>query len=157
MGTAHIQTDYHKTPRCPHANGNLLKIAGFMLNQKTVQCQCFTGNAGRFALKALAPQGLLADISLAFVCNSEEEIGSGSSRELIRREARRSAFAFVLECGGLNGEIVTGRKGEISQSTLMSRDRPGVLPMPVPTRAPPFWNWPARPLPLNRSMIRKTA
>jgi glutamate carboxypeptidase len=84
-----------------------------MLNQKTVQCQCFTGNAGRFALKALAPQGLLADISLAFVCNSEEEIGSGSSRKLIRREACRSAFAFVLECGGLIGEIVTGRKGNI--------------------------------------------
>jgi len=70
--------------------------------------------AGIFALKALASQDLLADIPLTFIFNSDEEIGSGSSRALIRQEARRSVFAFVLECGGLNGEVVTGRKGNIA-------------------------------------------
>jgi glutamate carboxypeptidase len=72
--------------------------------------------AGIFALKALASQDLLAGIPLTFIFNSDEEIGSGSSRSLIRQEARRSVFAFVLECGGLNGEVVTGRKGNIAVS-----------------------------------------
>ena len=70
--------------------------------------------AGIFALKALAAGGLLEAIPVTFVFNSDEEIGSGSSRELIRSEARRSLFALVLECGGLNGEVVTGRKGNIA-------------------------------------------
>jgi len=70
--------------------------------------------AGIFALKALAAVGLLDTIPVTFVFNSDEEIGSGSSRELIRAEARRSLFALVLECGGLNGEVVTGRKGNIA-------------------------------------------
>jgi glutamate carboxypeptidase len=70
--------------------------------------------AGIFALKALAAGGLLENIPVTFIFNSDEEIGSGSSRELIRQEARNSAFAFVLEGGGLNGEIVTGRKGNLS-------------------------------------------
>lgn len=59
--------------------------------------------AGTYALKALAAAGLLDTLPVTFVFNSDEEIGSGSSRELIRREARRSLFALVLECGGLNG------------------------------------------------------
>ena len=70
--------------------------------------------AGIYALKALDAGGLLDDIPVTFVFNSDEEIGSGSSRELIRQEARRSLFALVLECGGLNGEVVTGRKGNIA-------------------------------------------
>lgn len=72
--------------------------------------------AGIFALKALDSLGLLAGIPLAFIFNSDEEIGSGSSRGLIRREAHRSVCALVMECGGLNGEIVTGRKGNIAVS-----------------------------------------
>lgn len=70
--------------------------------------------AGIYALKALAAGGLLDEIPITFVFNSDEEIGSGSSRELIRTEARSSLFALVLECGGLNGEVVTGRKGNIA-------------------------------------------
>jgi len=70
--------------------------------------------AGIYALKALAAGGLLDAIPVSFVFNSDEEIGSGSSRELIRAEARRSLFALVLECGGRNGEIVTARKGNIA-------------------------------------------
>ncbi|MFO8085539.1 MAG: peptidase dimerization domain-containing protein [Desulfobacterales bacterium] len=37
-----------------------------------------------------------------------------TSGPLIRQEAAKSLFAFVLECGGLEGEVVTGRKGSMS-------------------------------------------
>ena len=54
------------------------------------------------ALRALDRLNLLNDIPLTFIFNSDEEIGSISSRELIRTEALKHAFAFVLECGGAN-------------------------------------------------------
>ena len=69
---------------------------------------------GIFALKALDSLRLLKKIPITFIFNSDEEIGSPSSRELIKAEAQKSAFAFVLECGGLEGEVVTGRKGNLS-------------------------------------------
>jgi len=68
---------------------------------------------GIYALKALGNVGLLEKIPLTFIFNSDEEIGSPTSRQIIEHEARRSAFAFVLECGGVNGGIVTGRKGKL--------------------------------------------
>ena len=70
--------------------------------------------AGIFALKALDSLGLLKKIPITFFFNSDEEIGSPGSRELIKAEAQKSAFAFVLECGGQKGEVVTGRKGNLS-------------------------------------------
>jgi len=68
---------------------------------------------GIFALKALQEMGLLDEIPVTFLFNSDEEIGSRSSLDILQEEANRSAFALVLECGGLNGEIVTGRKGNL--------------------------------------------
>ncbi|MEA3340587.1 MAG: M20 family metallopeptidase, partial [Chloroflexota bacterium] len=68
---------------------------------------------GIYALKALAASGLLDEIPLRFIFNSEEEIGSPVSGPVIAFEAKRSAMAFVLECGGLDGQVVTGRKGRI--------------------------------------------
>jgi glutamate carboxypeptidase len=70
--------------------------------------------AGIFALKALDNEKLLKKIPVKFFFNSDEEIGSPSSKNYIQKEARNSAFAFVLETGGRNGEIVTGRKGNLS-------------------------------------------
>ena len=70
--------------------------------------------AGIFALKALDNEKLLTKIPVKFFFNSDEEIGSPSSKDHIQKEARNSAFAFVLETGGRNGEIVTGRKGNLS-------------------------------------------
>lgn len=70
--------------------------------------------AGIFALKALSEANLLQRLPLSFVLNSDEEIGSKQSKALIRREAEKSVCAFVLEGGGLNGEVVTGRKGNLS-------------------------------------------
>jgi glutamate carboxypeptidase len=68
---------------------------------------------GIYALKALAALGMLDGIPLRFIFNSEEEVGSPVSGPVIAFEAQRSAMAFVLECGGLDGQIVTGRKGRV--------------------------------------------
>lgn len=65
-----------------------------------------------YALKALADCRLLEKIPLTFICNSDEEIGSPASGPLVRTEAERSLLGLGFECGGLNGEIVTGRKGK---------------------------------------------
>ena len=70
--------------------------------------------AGIFALKALDDENLLTQIPVTFIFNSDEEIGSPSSKALVQQEAKKSIFAFVLETGGRNGEIVTGRKGNLS-------------------------------------------
>ncbi len=70
--------------------------------------------AGIFALKALDSETLLKKIPITFIFNSDEEIGSPNSTTLIQQQAAKSAFAFVLETGGRHGEIVTGRKGNLS-------------------------------------------
>ncbi len=70
--------------------------------------------AGIFALEALHAAGLLSTMPLTFIFNADEEIGSLTSRALIRQEASKSRFAFVLECGGMTGSIVTRRKGNRS-------------------------------------------
>ncbi len=69
---------------------------------------------GIYALKALDKSGLLKHIPVTFVFNSDEEIGSRNSIDLIQKEANSSAFSFVLEAGGLENEIVTGRKGNLT-------------------------------------------
>jgi glutamate carboxypeptidase len=65
-----------------------------------------------FAIRALYLCGLLDTIPLTFICNSDEEIGSPESVPLILSEAKKSYAAMVFECGGLDGELVTGRKGK---------------------------------------------
>lgn len=69
---------------------------------------------GIFALKALIHTGCMQKLPVTFIFNSDEETGSISSRRLIKEEAQKSKIAFVLEAGGLKGEIVTGRKGNVS-------------------------------------------
>ena len=79
---------------------------------------------GIFALKALATLGLLRELPVTWLFNSEEEIGSPASRPLFRAEAGRAAMAFVLECGGMGGEVATGRKGRLGLR-LSARGRAG--------------------------------
>jgi len=79
---------------------------------------------GIFALKALAALGLLRELPITWLFNSEEEIGSPASRPLFRAEAGRAAMAFVLECGGMRGEVATGRKGRLGLR-LSARGRAG--------------------------------
>lgn len=69
-----------------------------------------------FAIKALFASELLAKIPITFICNSDEETGSLTSKQVIEREAHRSSLALVFECGGLQGEVVTGRKGKTGYS-----------------------------------------
>lgn len=68
--------------------------------------------AAVFALKALHKLELLEDIPITLVCNSDEEIGSPTSASLLTDLAYRGILGLVFECGGLNGEVVTGRKGK---------------------------------------------
>ena len=65
-----------------------------------------------FAFDALAAAGRLPKKRIVFLWTSDEEIGSGTSRAMIEREARRSDAVLVLEpAAGLDGRVKTGRKG----------------------------------------------
>ncbi|WP_127588280.1 M20 family metallopeptidase [Paenibacillus koleovorans] len=63
---------------------------------------------GIFALHALHTLGKQLNRRIVFLFNSDEEIGSPSSRELIEREAQQSELVLVLEPGP---SIITFRKG----------------------------------------------
>ena len=66
-----------------------------------------------FALQALrrtAPKRL-AELRLRFVCNTDEEVGSPSSRALFEALAPRTDRAMVFEAGRDQDHIVTCRKG----------------------------------------------
>jgi len=65
-----------------------------------------------FAVDALKATGIKPNKRLVFFWNSDEEIGSESSRRAIEREARRSDAVLVLEPSfGLDGRLKTARKG----------------------------------------------
>jgi len=66
-----------------------------------------------YALKALDSCNMLSKIPIRVIFNSDEEIGSPVSREIIASEAKKSAMSLVTECCGMNGEVVTGRKGRL--------------------------------------------
>lgn len=68
---------------------------------------------GVFALKALQQLGILDEIPVKVLFNSDEEIGSPNSRKLIEDQARECKAAFVLEGGGLDGQVAVGRKGKM--------------------------------------------
>jgi glutamate carboxypeptidase len=71
---------------------------------------------GAFDMKAGIVQGMYALSTLSsldgvtLLINSDEELGSGSSRELIEREAKGVRAALVLEPSA-RGALKTGRKG----------------------------------------------
>jgi glutamate carboxypeptidase len=72
--------------------------------------------AGVYALRALRLLGSgsvewLPFGRLVFVGNPDEEIGSPASTPVIRRHAKSSDVAFVLESARENGDIVSARKG----------------------------------------------
>ena len=66
---------------------------------------------GLYALGALRDSGFDEFADISFLLNSDEEIGSPSSKELIEREARGRDATLVLEAGRENGDIVSARKG----------------------------------------------
>jgi glutamate carboxypeptidase len=64
------------------------------------------------AVDALRAARLRPRKRLVFLWNSDEEIGSGTSRHAIEREARRSDAVLVLEpSAGADGRLKTARKG----------------------------------------------
>ncbi len=65
-----------------------------------------------FAVKALAASGHLADLPIVLFFNSDEEMGSPTSIPVLQELAGCSKAALVTECGGLRGEVVTGRRGK---------------------------------------------
>ncbi|WP_035272610.1 M20 family metallopeptidase [Desulfonatronum thiodismutans] len=68
---------------------------------------------GVYALKALQALGALDAMPVTFLCNSDEEIGSPASRPWIEEQAGQCLACLVFEGGGLNREVVTGRKGRL--------------------------------------------
>jgi glutamate carboxypeptidase len=65
-----------------------------------------------FAVEALTATDGAPKKRVIFLWTSDEEIGSGTSRAAIEREARRSDAVLVLEpASGLDGCVKTGRKG----------------------------------------------
>jgi glutamate carboxypeptidase len=77
-----------------------------------------------YALKALSHLGLLQEIPVTVLCNSDEEIGSPASRPWIEEQAKGALAALVFEGGGANSEVVTGRKGRLGMN-LTVRGRAG--------------------------------
>ncbi len=69
---------------------------------------------GLYVLKALDALGLLQAMSIVMICNSDEEIGSINSSDLILKEAENSLVGFVLESTKAGGELVIGRKGRMT-------------------------------------------
>jgi glutamate carboxypeptidase len=61
-------------------------------------------------LAAVHTLGLTADSGVGFLLTSDEEIGSGTSRDLIEAAARDAAAVFVLE-PSVDGELKSSRKG----------------------------------------------
>lgn len=78
-----------------------------------------------YALKALRATnpGLWKEVGLRVVFNSDEEIGSDTSRELIAGEAKRAGAACVLEPARAGGEYVRQRKG-VGMFKLTVRGKP---------------------------------
>jgi glutamate carboxypeptidase len=65
-----------------------------------------------FAVRALRELDLPVRRRVVMQLNSDEEVGSDSSRPLTEEEARRSLAVLVLEPGtGLDGKLKTARKG----------------------------------------------
>jgi glutamate carboxypeptidase len=74
-----------------------------------------------FALDALRLLDALPPSRLVFFWNSDEEIGSKTSRGEIEREALRSEAALVLEpAAGRDGHVKTARKGAGSAEILVT-------------------------------------
>lgn len=66
---------------------------------------------GMYALHLLI-EGQEADYSqVTFICNSDEEIGSPSSKPLIWEMAQQADAVLVLEPGRVEGTVVSSRKG----------------------------------------------
>jgi glutamate carboxypeptidase len=67
--------------------------------------------AGLYAMKLLQERGFKDYRLITFLINCDEEIGSPSSRELIKNLAREHDYVICLEGGRQNDGVVNWRKG----------------------------------------------
>ncbi len=76
-----------------------------------------------FAMRALRELDIPVSSRVKLLVNSDEEVGSDSSRTLTQRTARRAKAVLVLEPGtGLEGKLKTARKG-VGDYTITVRGR----------------------------------
>ena len=84
-----------------------------------------------FVLKALKEVGEQPEVQPVFLINSDEEIGSNESRDLIFEQAKLAERTFVLEPAlGTEGKIKTRRKG-VGDFEIMINGKPshaGIAP-----------------------------
>lgn len=66
---------------------------------------------GVYAMRQLIESGEDSYSRATFVCNSDEEVGSPSSRPLIRDLAKQADAVLVLEPGRTEGTVVSSRRG----------------------------------------------
>ncbi len=64
-----------------------------------------------YAVRAIRELGLTLPRPIELLLNSDEEIGSGTSRALIEEAASRAAYVLVLEPAVPGGALKTARKG----------------------------------------------
>lgn len=64
-----------------------------------------------YALKSLHKNDLPAYKNVQVILNSDEEIGSPTSRKLIEKNSEGKKYALVMESGRSNGAIVSARRG----------------------------------------------
>jgi glutamate carboxypeptidase len=76
----------------------------------------------RGALAALADAGVLAQVPACVVSVADEEVGSPSSMELLRRLSAQATCGLVFESGRANDVIITRRKGTgLLRVTMLGR------------------------------------
>ena len=66
-----------------------------------------------YALKVLAYLGILEKFPITMIMNSDEEIGSVSSRHIFELEREKARLCLTGECAGLSNEIVVSRNGKM--------------------------------------------
>lgn len=64
-----------------------------------------------YALTALKQAGKKGYQNVQIILNSDEELGSPSSRNLIKQYAKKKKYAMILEAARPDGSIVTARRG----------------------------------------------
>lgn len=64
-----------------------------------------------WAVRALKESGQLGGKRIVFLCNSDEELGSPSSKEWIIRNATGSEQVLVVEPATTHGDLKIARKG----------------------------------------------
>lgn len=75
------------------------------------------------AIRQLARAAVATPLPITVLFTPDEEIGSPSTRDLIEAEARRHKFVLVLEPGGVDNSVVTGRYA-IARYNLEATGRP---------------------------------